>query len=380
MNAIDLRCDALKRYWVAFDAIHRKQKSGMKSLWGLVADHRSLCLIEDPEVYSPSTPFATARLYQLELYESMLPQDLLKDVATLWCRCMLVSWPDRMVTEPFPHAGLAETFGPALSFWHGCALTAWFILEGPYSRTNLPGMEKYYSAPLAELERMNTPVDRRLFRELAKAGVELALPKPIGTRRRGFKVLRDIIAINRRSWAEKYLDEYVRCRWQSEIESAAKSYNVILSGKGGKPPTVKQFAKSALLPTNNWFGGDVSSLYEMICGESPIQPEYRSLMPSDRGRFAKEVFYRLGGQPFKSDPVRNHAEYDKFTGLLRLAEDSVRYVQLEEAIGRPPILKEYGPKKFEYWSQFLAGDINAAWARYGRAIAEAKDLNSRHVD
>jgi hypothetical protein len=77
--------------------------------------------------------------------------------------------PARIVTEPFPHVRLADAFGPALRFWHGCALTAWFLCEGPSSRTDMAGLKDYHRRDLAELEDLGTPVDRDTFAELVAA-------------------------------------------------------------------------------------------------------------------------------------------------------------------------------------------------------------------
>ncbi len=203
---------------------------------------------------------------------------------------MLPRWPERIISEPFPHKLLAETFGTALKFWHGCALTAWFFCEGPSSRTDLAGLAEYYSKDIQVLKEMGTPINERLFEELVRAEAQLGQPEPFtrqeptvrgnidititstisyGTRRKGFEKLRDIISSYRRQWAERYLGQYLQKRWETEIREAAHPYKLYIKQKG-IPPTTKQFAKDAKAATNHWFGGNISGLYGAIQEQSPI--------------------------------------------------------------------------------------------------------------
>ncbi|MDZ4057827.1 MAG: hypothetical protein U1D69_12885, partial [Polynucleobacter sp.] len=172
---------------------------------------------------------------------------------------MLPKWPDRIVTEPFPHSVMASTLGPALKFWNGCALTAWFLCEGPYSRTDMEGLAGYHAKELTRLEQLGTPVDPKLFADLIKAQAKLGPPTPIestrssqnvghgmsvtfsthmGMRRSGFTQLRDIITKYRGAWAQQHLPQYLRALWESEIQEAERAYNLLLNQKG-KPPTAR---------------------------------------------------------------------------------------------------------------------------------------------
>src|SRR5207244_1545309 len=58
-------------------------------------------------------------------------------------------------------AGLPERHPPgtSVSLWHGVALTAWYVCEGPYSRTPLSGLRAYHRMipPLAPRTRMPYP-------------------------------------------------------------------------------------------------------------------------------------------------------------------------------------------------------------------------------
>ena len=160
--------------------------------------------------------------YNPRLYRKILPADLQDAIEGLWGTVMLPRWPDRIVTEIAPHALMADTFGSALSFWHGCALTAWFICEGPTSRTDIPGLAAYYGDALSELDRLGCPIQAGIFADLRGAEARLGPAKPLrgqvsskevapgiwmtlqmnaGSRRAGFERLRDVITRHRRAWA-----------------------------------------------------------------------------------------------------------------------------------------------------------------------------------
>lgn len=203
-SPVEQRVNVLKQYWSVFDNIHALQTVGMQPLWGLVEDYGVFYF--DDVVQSP---------YQPQLYQTLLPKDLLREIERLWGTEMLAKFPDRIVSMLFPHELMAETLGPALKFWHGCALTAWFLCEGPYSRTDMAGLAHYYRREIAVLETLLTPIDLKLFDELIQAETQLGPSEPIyqseelssistgdlpftvrtglGSRRSGFKELRDII-------------------------------------------------------------------------------------------------------------------------------------------------------------------------------------------
>ena len=381
-SPVEERAAVLRRYWHAFDEIHARQRPGMRPLWGLVEESASVDLRE-PDPDSP---------YQPKLYLELLPRELVEDVKRLWGTVMLTKWPDRIVSEPYPHFLMVETFGPALRFWQSCALTAWFICEGPYSRTDMAGLAHHERRELSELKEMNTPVDERLFEELIKAEKRLGPAEPItdksstkdvgygitltmsvssGSRRKGFEGLRDVITRHRRAWAEQHLERYLRALWETEIGEAARAFNLLLGEKGGKAPTLKQFAKAATPATNHWFGGDVSALYGAIGEKSPAAPQRRALMPKDRERFVRLIMGPLPSLQYERYPGRMSDKETQDFARKELAELGLKYVQLEEALGRPPEMKELG-EKFTYRSKVLAPDDEEAWRIYRRAVERAK--------
>jgi hypothetical protein len=384
-SPVEERVQVLETYWHQFDELHAEQAPGMPSLWGLVEDAGGISIgWEGPDWYQP------------RLYQEVLPRDLIGKIEQLWAGTMLPRWPERIATEISPHAAMAETLGVALRFWHGCGLTAWFIAEGPASVTNMAGLPRYHRDAIAELERLGCPIDPALFGELQDAETQLAPSQSIendtsavevtpgitvtlsmssGSRRSGFEQLRDIVTRHRRAWAERHLHRYLRSRWESEIREAGRLHAQAIAERG-KPPTAKQFARAAALPANHWFGGDIAGLYGALGEKSPVQPERVMLMPTDRRGFALRVFARLGGTPFErqnlnasgQDIDAQAAEQNRNAALAWFGGQSLRVIQLEEAMGRPPELKDFGRQAFEWRSVILADDPLKAWERFAAAI------------
>jgi hypothetical protein len=68
----------------------------MKPLWGLIEETGFIAFERNNE--SP---------YQSGLYRELVPADLIHEIEILWGSIMLTKWPDRIVTEPFPHRLMA---------------------------------------------------------------------------------------------------------------------------------------------------------------------------------------------------------------------------------------------------------------------------------
>jgi Protein of unknown function (DUF2510) len=386
-SPVEQRVDVLKRFWVEFDGLHARQTSGMDSLWGLVQDHSYVSANLGVEG-DGDEPVHNARLYK-----RLLSSELQADIEGLWSTCMLPRWPDRLVTEAAPHARLAEALGPALRFWEGAALTAWFLCEGPYSRTDIDGLANYHHHELDALAELGCPVGGELFRELRAAEEKYGPPKhgtglvitvsiSLGldddeyeddSRHVPFEVLRDIVTKHRREWAERHLATYLRTQWETELRAVGHAYHRH-AAKKGKPPTAKQFAKAAAPAANRWFGGDLARVYGVIGVKAPDAPTRAPrLVPEDPDTFARLLYERLRGRRYELPPSwgedqDERSQWNAFDGLAGLC---VEYLQLEEALGEPPELKAFGRSKFQYRSEVLGEDVDEAWDTYGRAVHAA---------
>jgi hypothetical protein len=390
---IQPRLEVMRIFWREFDSIHAAQAPGMPSLWGFVEESDAFSLAElTGERSGP-------KWFQPESYRGRLPREMLCSIDDLWNGTFLPRYPEGIATTVNPYARMCETFGPALRFWHGAALTAWFVSEGPYSRTDMDGLVAYYDRDLKEMKELGCPVDPALFQELIAAEKKLGKPQPFkekneddeasyggiivslsvssGCRRSGFERLRDVLTRHRRPWAEQNLESYLRARWETELRVAADEYGKFVNVKG-KPPTLKQFAKFAEDPTNHWFGGDVGQLYAALGKDLPaVAPRVR-LLPRSLNDFALRVFAAVGGKPTRwedlaatikgDDRTQQDAAWRDHGNRQKLAELSISYVQLWEALGRPPSLKEFGTGKFNYLAATLDPDLERAWNQYASAI------------
>jgi hypothetical protein len=392
-SPIHQRIRVMREYWEHFDRVHSEQAPGMQSLWGFADDAGLRLNGLDNSQNGPSW-------YRPGQHRTALPTSLLANIARLWGGLFMPTTPDCVVTAVAPYRGMLDSFGPALRFWDGVGLTAWFVSEGPMSRTDMAGLEKYHERDLHALSTLGAPVNTGMFAELIVAEGQLGKPEPItdpahsssagadgirisitmnfGSRRAGFERLRDIVTAHRRAWSTRFLDTYLRARWENEIRSAAREYNRHIEVKR-KPPTAKQFAKIAEGPTNHWFGGDVSLLYAAFGEKSPIATRRVSLLPPDVESFALRVFYALGGKNTTQVSDRTHdgdvdeqerrqAEWTAHWQRKGLAEASPRYVQLREGLGRQPTITEFGRSKFEYLGAVLDDNATQAWETYASTI------------
>lgn len=388
-SPVSRRIGVLREFWKHFEDVHARQAPGMPSLWGFIEEDSDTAL---RNVYgdASSPPWHAARSYV-----NFLPSTLFTEIQSLWEGTFLARWPERIVSTPVPYALMTEALGSAVSFWHGIGLTAWFLSEGPYSRTKIEDLETYYSRPLSDLAGCGCPVDHQLFVELIAAEKKLGEPRPyrgpgadslagrstmnveFGSSRAGFELLRDIVTEHRREWTRMYLEPYLRCRWEMQIRTSALEYSRLWEQKG-KAPTVKQFAKFAEAPTNHWFSGDVSLLYGAFGERSPVQTVRVRVLPRDVRGFVLHVYSALGGSPIEASKEsltgsniatsnQNAAMWEE-TSRKRLAELGVWYVHLCEALGGSPTLKEFGRSRFENLALPIMSDVDEGWSLYSSAI------------
>ncbi|WP_405504673.1 TerD family protein [Streptomyces anulatus] len=381
MSPVEERAAALRSWWAGFDQAHAVQSPAMPSLWGLV----------DQELMSFSR---TEQGFTPQLYRQRLSADVLGLVGRLWETVTLQRHPGSIVSNPRPHQTMADALGPAGEFWHGVGLTAWFVCEGPYSRTTLDRVDRYHSKPLAALRAAGCPVDTALFRELRAAEQMLGPQEEIadratsavetpfgqitftsgmghGTRREGFERVRDVITRYRRAWTEQHLETYLQHRWRSELENVAHQLHRFVAEKG-RAPTLIQFSRFATTTANHWTGGDLGALYTAIGEPAPAEQERPTrLLAGDGYDFARQVFRELGGKPvdhgtWVNDPEETQRQWQ----LGRLATESLRYVQLQEALGQPPTAKQFGSQRLVWpWP----GKEEEGWLVLQRVLATLTD-------
>ena len=376
VSPVERRVDVLSRWWTQFDAVHARQTAGMQTLWGLVEEGA------DALGYGPG-PLPG-------LYRQLLSPDLVGEVDQLWDGISLPRWPETIVSEPYPHRLMAETLGPAVRFWHGVALTAWYVCEGPYSRTPLSGLRNYHDRDLATLAEAGTPIHPSLFDELDSAEQHLGPPQDLesqlhelqlpdgrigyrttggGQRRDGFEILRDVITRHRHGWTHTYLADYLQHRWNHELSTVARELHRFIAANG-KAPTFRQFARFAALAANHWFNGDLAGLYTAIGEKAPAIPRRVDLLATTAHDFVNAVYTALGGERY--DELLRITDFpaaDRFRQQSRLAAASIYYLQLTEALGRVPKPTEFRANRYEWdW----AGGLDKGWHIYEHAIEQAR--------
>jgi hypothetical protein len=379
VSPVERRVDVLGRWWTQFDAVHARQAANMAPLWGLV---------EEGAPALGYAPGPTPGLYR----HLMLP-DVVNEVDRLWDGLTLPRWPDRILSEPYPHRLMAETLGPAVGFWHGVALTAWYVCEGPYSRTPLSELRDYHDRDLAVLAAAGTPVHPSLFDELVEAEQYLGPPQDLdsqvhelqlpeggigiritggGQRRNGFELLRDVITRHRRSWTDAYLADYLRHRWNHELSTVARELHRFIAAKG-KAPTFRQFARFAAPAANHWFNGDLAGLYTAIGEKAPAVPRRVDLLATTADEFVNAVYTALGGERYDEMlRVTDFPAADRYRQQARLAAASIYYLQLTEALGRVPEPSEFGANRYEWdW----ADGLEQGWHVYQHAIEQARRVS-----
>ncbi|MBN1174104.1 MAG: hypothetical protein JXA67_18170 [Micromonosporaceae bacterium] len=379
VSPVERRVDTLNRWWTEFDDLHARQVPGMPSLWGLVED-------------APYT-IGYGQGPTPQLFRQLLTPNLVNDVNHLWDGVTLARWPTAIVSEPYPHKLMAETLGPAATFWHGVALTAWYVCEGPYSRTPLPGLRNYYERDLAGLTDAGTPIHDSLFAELESAERHLGPPRDLeshvqelplpnrsigirmsggGQRRDGFEILRDIITRHRHGWTRRYFADYLQHRWNHELGTVTRELHRHIAAKG-KAPTFRQFAKIASPAANHWFNGDLSGLYTAIGEKAPATPKRVDLLPTGAHDFVDAVYTTLGGERYDEHlRITDFPAADRYRQQARLAAASVYYLQITEALGRTPEPAEFNANRHEWeW----AGGIEAGWPIYQNAIEKVRADN-----
>ena len=378
-NPIEIRLETLRTFWKMFRKLHARQKPGMPSLRGFVHQTDRL------DIPAAATPENETHYGSPTQFTNHLPAAFRADVSRLWATKILDRYPERLVTNLTPYYWMAAAFGPALAFWEGVFLTAWYVTEGPYSRTDLAGMEAYYAKQVQTLGDLGTPVPAGLFEALRKAerrlgkpevvsgsreslgefqGIELELSYGSWQRREGFEILRDIISEHLEIWSERHLDNYLNTQWQAPLEGLSVRVSKRLASKG-KPFTPKQFAKYASHMANAWFGGDLSAVSIAILQPSPVKQGRDQMVPEDVSAHADYIYHQWKGVASANNLKTNVEHYEDKRSYLQvemLTRLSFDYLQLSEALGTVPARSDF--------STTLKGSNKDAVERLLREVTE----------
>lgn len=374
------RVEVIKAFWGEFDARHAAQRTGMPSLWGLV----------DEGFFNIGDTQGPDRQHR-----QLLPPELNGRIDDLWQGTCLTRYPERVVSEPHPHKQMADAAGPALAFWHGVALTCWYICQGPSSRTDLAGLRNYHRRELEALQEEDMPIPDGLFEDLRAAerrlgpvqeirndlsssdvaGMRFEISTGGGTKRAGFEILRDVVTHHRRQWAQVNLEPYLERRWRDELLAVGREFHRRLAGRG-KPPTHKQFAEFAASAANHWFNGDLAGLYVALGQRPPAESRRVDLLPGDAYDLCWQTYRNLGGTPYGYDRMSHPENYGDNWQYGRLAAAVPKYLQLWEALDRPPTPQEFGAKNLNWpWP----GGQDEGWPMFTKAIDDALNAAERLI-
>lgn len=349
-SPIEERVAVMRDWWVEFDEIHARQTPGSPSLWGLV----------DEGWFSPNNQNAPVP-YR---YRDLLSPELVARIDRLWGGCALGRWPDKIVTEFWPHRLMADAFGPAVEFWNNTALAAWFISEGPSARTSFARLDNHERESITALTEAGFPIDRAFFAELRRLDDVIPAPEEVeiagatreighgvsitigqsSTRlpRGGFVQVRDVVTAYRRAWAAEHLDSYLRQRWEGELRAVATEYSRRMAART-KPPTFKQFASFGLGAANHWFGGDLAALYAALGEVSPATPERVRIFKGEPHAFLLGVWQGMGGRVLPEDATwKDRDGSAQQWAIQRLTRQSGEFIQRWEATGERPDIKQVG--------------------------------------
>lgn len=359
-SPVQQRVRVIRAWWDALDAAQAAQRPGTEALDPAV----------DPQRPVPGTP---EQPWPDLPSPSWLTAQLSADIQRLWAGALVPTKPDRLVSALSPMASLRQAAGPALTFWIEVAASCWYICEGPYSRTDLPGLRSYYRRYTLPMAAAGTPVNEALFAELEAAEARLGPPEPMldpgrpidasngisivvsvgsGTRRAGYEILRDIVTRHRRAWASQHLDGALRAAWEGSLRDLSDKINRALAARG-KAPTTRQRATMAAPSANAWFGGDFTATLAAV-GETSAttQPDAR-MLPADRQSYCRRVWRGIGGVPAHDQASE---QYRAAHQLLWLASGAPKIVRLQELLDRPPTAKEAGFNRYESWPEGLSFD------------------------
>jgi len=382
-SGLRARYNLARDFWNELVKAHERQKPGMISLWGLIEDNM------------PYTPPGYRQghddgVYNPGLFRKRLPAELLQRIEGLYGRETALTYPTARTVSSTPYGTFCSHLNPALSFWHGVGLTIWFLTQGPYSRTDVPGMPHYYRRDLEGLAELGCPVDSTLFRDLSRIKITTrggdittititlfsSAPSSSHTTRdhkqdkaaaHSFQQLKDVYLGHLRAWTENYFEKFWRGCYQQKVTECGQHYNRLRETKG-KPPTPRQFVNQDVIKViNAYFSGDIYRLLEVLGEPLPRSATVRDgdLIPSFTG-------LERAATDFAKQKLKNADERLQIVFI----EMIIRYCILWDGRGSPPKRTTFSSS---YYYQELCKILGAdpdqdpdrAWLKFSRTVEQA---------
>ena len=95
-------------------------------------------------------------------------------------------------------------------------------------------------------------------------------------------------------------------------------------------------------------------------------------MPADVIAFARRLYDSLPSQSFTFPDGKDASDY-RARYRKEIANLGIKYIQMEEALGRPPKLEEIG-EKFSHYCKSMPGSITEAWKVFVRCVNNLRNL------
>lgn len=374
-SPIEMRVNALGRFWSEVDAIHARQAPGMKEL----------SVILGAGLTGPrSEPGRGAA------GDHRLSAELARELRSLWPTTLNPRFPEHLVTEPYPLDAAARAFGPAFYFWDYVGTNAWHATEGGRAYKELgdefeeavreftdtlatlgcPVADDFF-ADLRRVEKRLGPIEQltQTISGESNAGISITMTATRGGRRAGYELVRDVITQHRRAWADRCLTAYLEARWKADFQAAGEAYHRQVAERA-KPPTPKQFARMASAAASNWFAGDLSEVYNVLGLRSPLPPTtYERCIPEDPRAYAKRLREVLGTVAVSGASTSDSVRFANSVQFL--AQHSLDWLGLMEVLGHPPEFGQFSKREyFKQVSDVLAPDLDDAWRIYCGAVQQ----------
>lgn len=409
------REQALRHLWEALDDLHARQEPTMlppsryplAEDWGddsAEDDDSDLDFSWESRSFLDELRDVTLASEQLRAGSTAvrLPTEVVHEVEDLWRTKTIERYPQAIVTDLQPWTEVQLTLGPALAFWQGLLFSLWSNFEEDYDDRAVGALGAQFRQERRQLAALGFPIDDSLFERLieledslpppqevvlsegpphAVMGIELRVVMTSGRRRPGFAAMRDLVTKYRRAWADEHLDAYLARLWQDALRGVADGINRHRAAKR-KEPTARQLSGIAAEAANRWCGGQVGLLCAAIGEQDTLHQAYTPRVPPDRRAFLLRLFTILGGELIpKIDYARDDAETqrekqrdaDRQRGTGELTIGALRVLQLEEALGTTPTLKQYGASTFQRYASRVwdTGSVEDEWDRYLAAVRQA---------